>query len=241
MGKRKYTTSPDPDTQVNTEVIDPDGDVVLTLPQSAGSSPIKLQVSSRHLSLASPVFKAMFTGRFAESKTLRTSGSVTIKLDYDDQAAMLILMRIIHCKFYSVPASVDLGTLKHIAILVDKYSLHETVHYSINSWVDKIDMQASDMEDLKAWLCICWVFLPTTEISDHQPLVAPRLSISLRRDRPSNTAEGRWSVSPRKKIFIVTQSVSLLILENRTDQQSSERHDSADLECLDCIGEGVLR
>ncbi|KAL1987241.1 hypothetical protein VTN96DRAFT_4573 [Rasamsonia emersonii] len=100
----------------------------------------------------------MLTGRFAESETLRTSGSVTIKLDDDDQEAMLILMRIIHGKFYSVSAVVDFNTLKRIAILVDKYSLHETVHYFINGWVNGIRMPTITVEDLKTWLCISWVF-----------------------------------------------------------------------------------
>jgi hypothetical protein len=124
--------------------IDPDGDVLLvfTAPGAATPSPakkrrlsvksreknntpaggIEMLVSSKHLTSASPVFKAMLrNGSFQEGRTLAAAGKVTIPLPEDDSTAMKILLDILHHRSRQVPKTVTLKELAHLMILGDKY------------------------------------------------------------------------------------------------------------------------
>ena len=50
-----------------------------------------MQVSSKHLAMAIPVFKALLSHGFSEGEALRTQGTAKIPLPDDDPAAMAIL------------------------------------------------------------------------------------------------------------------------------------------------------
>lgn len=122
-----------------------------------------MQVSSKHMTLASPVFKAMFTSPFAESETLRAIGQVEIELPDDDCFAFTILMNIIHARGQQTPREVSVKTLASIAILVDKYELHNSVTIFARMWVDRILERTSYIREqdeayLLLWLSISWVF-----------------------------------------------------------------------------------
>ena len=58
---------------------------------NTASKQIRMRVSSKHLMLASLVFKAKFQGEFKEGNTLRSSGFVEKQLLDDHPAAWLIL------------------------------------------------------------------------------------------------------------------------------------------------------
>ena len=69
-------------------VMDPEGDIILVL------GDVGLQVSSKVLSLASPVFKAMFGPHFAEGQGQASSTKIRrVKLHDDDVEAMKILCK----------------------------------------------------------------------------------------------------------------------------------------------------
>ena len=71
-------------------VMDPEGDVILVL------GDVGLQVSSKVLSVASPVFKAMFGPHFAEGQGQASSMKPRrIKLHDDDVEAMKVLCKYI--------------------------------------------------------------------------------------------------------------------------------------------------
>jgi hypothetical protein len=158
------------------ESVDPEGDVVLLLQQQqpppppesdtsnkgllpSPSSALQIKVSSRHLAFASPVFKVMFQGGFAESSVLKSSGSLIVALDEDNPAAILVLMHMVHGKFYHLPTNMSLQELKNIAVLVDKYDLHETVAPFTNGWAESAGLSKYiETEDLMSWVFICWVF-----------------------------------------------------------------------------------
>jgi hypothetical protein len=57
------------DNRVETKVVDPDGDLLLFV---GTDQKLNMLVSSKTLSLASPVFKAMFSQKFKEGKELAT-------------------------------------------------------------------------------------------------------------------------------------------------------------------------
>lgn len=119
-----------------------------------------MRVSSRHLVLASPVFRAMLRRRFNESNVLRTTGSVEIPLPEDDPDIFMILLNIIHGYVRRVPLTIDIQTFAQISILVDKYDIRESVELFAHCWFDKLEPTLPDeyTDDIPAWICICWMF-----------------------------------------------------------------------------------
>lgn len=102
----------------------------------------------------------MLQRRFNESNVLRRTGSVEIPLPDDDPDAFLILLNIIHGRIRKVPLQVDLQMLTQLAILVDKYEIHECVEMFTNFWFAHLQPTIPDKytEDIPSWICISWVF-----------------------------------------------------------------------------------
>jgi hypothetical protein len=95
--------------------------------QDISDGGFRMLVSSKHLILASPVFKVMLQDCFKEGQTLRSGGFLDLLLPDDDPAAFCILLDIIHGRNRKVPREIDMGLLAGITILVDKYQLQEVV------------------------------------------------------------------------------------------------------------------
>ncbi|KAK2805673.1 hypothetical protein FQN51_009176 [Onygenales sp. PD_10] len=121
---------------------------------------VVIRASSRHLILASSVFRAMLQRRFNESNVLQRTGSVEIPLPDDDPDAFLILLNIIHGHMRKVPAQLDIQTFTQVAVLVDKYDLHECVVIFANFWFEglKHTIPQCYTEDIPGWICISWIF-----------------------------------------------------------------------------------
>ncbi|PQE27475.1 BTB POZ domain-containing protein [Rutstroemia sp. NJR-2017a BVV2] len=141
---------------------------------------VQLQVSAKHLMLASPVFKAMLRDkdRFKEGEELHTTGTVRIDLPDDEPHPFVILMYAIHCQSALVPRDVQTETLYMLALQVDKYQMHNAVKLSSDMWIrnqksledepgipeciaDETVHTLSFETHLKNhlyWLCISWVF-----------------------------------------------------------------------------------
>jgi hypothetical protein len=112
------------------------------------------------MSLASPVFKAMLQHRFKEGETLFKEGKVEVRLPDDDPIAFGILMSILHAQNHLVPKEIDLPLLANLAILVDKYRLHNATGVWADTWVAKLRQSIPQSLDsnLILWICITWVF-----------------------------------------------------------------------------------
>lgn len=100
---------------------DPEGDVIFQL--SDGS---KLRVASKVLSLASPVWKAMFSSRFAEGNeilkgVLRGDKLYTIKLPDDNPDGVKNTLTILHYRPDLAPDEYTPSMLEEVAIVTDKY------------------------------------------------------------------------------------------------------------------------
>lgn len=116
-------------------------------------------VSSKHMSLASPVFKAMLQGGFKEAITLKTTGKLELPLPDDDPPAMKILIHIIHGRMNMVPLNIDLELFTQIAILVDKYECREVVRLLPPIWSDGLsDSFETSWINVARWVCIAWQF-----------------------------------------------------------------------------------
>ncbi|KAJ8067205.1 hypothetical protein OCU04_004570 [Sclerotinia nivalis] len=134
---------------------------VLTNEATAVREEVHMLVSSKHMSLASPVFKAMLQGNnFKEGRELASTGKVEISLPDDDPDAFAILMCIIHGRTRSVPREIDLDLLSRISTLVDKYQLHEVVEIMSDRWISQLEFELPEefTNDLLPWLSISWVF-----------------------------------------------------------------------------------
>jgi hypothetical protein len=122
---------------------------------------VRMLVSSKHMKLASPVFKAMLReDYFKEGLELGSTGTAEISLPDDDPDAFAILLNIIHGRTRQVPRDMDLDLLSRISTLVDKYQLHEVVEIMSDRWIALLesDIPEEFTDDLQAWLSISWVF-----------------------------------------------------------------------------------
>jgi hypothetical protein len=107
-----------------------------------------LILSSKHMVMASSVFKAMLDGR------------VEATLD-DDLEAFTILANLIHGKALSIPLKVTLDMLLRLAVLVDKYKLREVTGVVSRLWMDNLlPILPTDYTTaaVMVWLAISWVF-----------------------------------------------------------------------------------
>lgn len=95
--------------------IDPDGDVYLC------SDRFKLLVSSKVLSLASPVFKKLFGPHFAEGSQVSSTSPGSVSLSEDNAEALVALCQILHYQFQEVEYDPPLKFINSIAVVADKY------------------------------------------------------------------------------------------------------------------------
>lgn len=169
---------------MSTEVctLDPDGDIFLILANQDEETKsdrtsmevendisrreIRVQCSSKHLTLASSVFTAMLSPNFKESATLRSVGTLNLPLPDDDPEALLILLNIIHGQTKEIPLAVNLYMLTQIAILVDKYRLQMVVGILSRFWISTLKLNMPQVwteDDLRRWIFISWVFQSPAE------------------------------------------------------------------------------
>lgn len=125
-----------------------------------GDQEVRIRVSSKHLTLASRVFKSMLQPGFLEGDQLRSQNLAKLLLPGDNPAAMLVLSNLIHGKNRQVPLKVKFSMMTELAILVDKYELLEITEIFLDSWFRNLETNKSlgFSKDLLPWMCISWVF-----------------------------------------------------------------------------------
>jgi hypothetical protein len=122
-----------------------------------------LVVSSKVLSVASPVFKAMFCGEFSEGARLAArhepSPPFQLPLPDDDGDAMLLLCKLLHFATDDVPDLPGLDLLAKLAEVCDKYQCTLVLRHCGNcwarNWLREFETEAPELEDL------CYLFLFT--------------------------------------------------------------------------------
>ncbi|KAG6269619.1 hypothetical protein E4U49_006325 [Claviceps purpurea] len=142
---------------------------------------VEFRLSSRHLALASPVFKAMLSGFWKESapSSDQDNGSAkpwsplqsgsNCQARYELTATewvvedFLLLMNIVHGHSGQVPYSVDLETLARMSVLVDYYQCQEVTQFVVGLWIDKLSgrlpsLPAQYGRECVAWIFVSWVF-----------------------------------------------------------------------------------
>jgi hypothetical protein len=107
---------------------------------------MELRVSSHILSIASPVFKAMFNERFAEGHGLSPASPRRISLPDDDANTMEILCYILHHDVSALPDVISWQKLADLSVLCDKYDCIRPVQPSMRLWIRNcIDEQSGAM------------------------------------------------------------------------------------------------
>ncbi|KAJ4245727.1 hypothetical protein NW762_013851 [Fusarium torreyae] len=120
---------------------------------------VRFRVSSAHLTLASPVFKAMLDGPFSEG-IRNQQGLYEIKTFDWGAEALLILLDIIHGHHRSTPKTIELTVLLDIAVLVDYYQCHEIVEPFAEMWIAALGDKTWEDYDSSCmpWMFVSWVF-----------------------------------------------------------------------------------
>jgi hypothetical protein len=146
-----------------THEIDPSGDVTLNLVASNdedGSISTTARVSSKCLSLGSPVFAAMLRpdASFLEGSRLEQTGSTEITLVGDNPEAMLIVLRALHYRSREMPDAINEDELYNLALVVNKYDCFQPLFPWIRLWVSPHRTTVTDNLTYPKWLYISWVF-----------------------------------------------------------------------------------
>lgn len=120
-----------------------DGDLTLVVSsghQASTSEPPfskKLTVCSKTLSRASPVFKRMLYGEFAESKQQQPW---IVQLQDDDPQAFELLLYTMHARFDKTPFSLSVEDLFYATALTDKYDMT----HLLRPWAHQCFMEGYD-------------------------------------------------------------------------------------------------
>ncbi|KAL6715638.1 hypothetical protein ACLMJK_006599 [Lecanora helva] len=125
-----------PSSNVRNIEPDPSGDLVLILGDPSEQTYIR--VSSKILSIASPVLAAMLGPKYAEGNTLSTTGSLELTLPEDDPEAMVWVCNIVHLKQSFTHISVAL--MEKIAVTCDKYDMSGALSVWGEAWLSHIDL-----------------------------------------------------------------------------------------------------
>ncbi|KAK3903571.1 hypothetical protein C8A05DRAFT_32711 [Staphylotrichum tortipilum] len=121
---------------------------------------LRIKVSSKHLALASRVFRNKL--QFGSTKATRQAdGRVHLKLaEGFDPKAVSIVVNAVHSRGSQVPKAVDLETLAQIAVVVDRLQLLDAVDVYADRWISKLEGRIQDIynRDLVLWIYISHVF-----------------------------------------------------------------------------------
>lgn len=123
-----------------------------------------MKVSSPHLALISPVFKAMLQrDNYQKGATLQSEGCVEIQLPDDDPKAFTVMLNILYFRHKSVPDTINLHDLVQITVLIDKYQVvPESVEVYTTKWLSSLQKRMpksiNEELDIQHWICLSWIF-----------------------------------------------------------------------------------
>ncbi|KAF2792469.1 hypothetical protein K505DRAFT_188399, partial [Melanomma pulvis-pyrius CBS 109.77] len=116
------------------------------------------RVSTSVLKLVSPIWKAMFSGRFAKSIT-----KSLVPFPDDSADAFLTVLRIAHFKSHEIPQTMSPESLIELAQLCDKYKLSPIVlpYAKEKNWLQPLQgnwQAAPQNAELQNWIYLTSIF-----------------------------------------------------------------------------------
>lgn len=136
-------------TLLESDNIDNLGDLTLIV----GPKSRRFLVSKVALRLASPVFRAMFTGKFVEAQA-NTKETI---LPEDDPEALKVVLLIAHLRFKEVPKTLEFALLVEMAKIVDKYDLVSLLRPWSGQWIAPHGGKLTQ-EGFEGWSWVAWTF-----------------------------------------------------------------------------------
>ncbi|KAK5654016.1 hypothetical protein OQA88_7693 [Cercophora sp. LCS_1] len=160
--------------------VDPEADTIVVVPPRAepfapwdakseqvngtkdelSQSGLRIKVSSKHLVLASDVFRKKLH-HFSRNTSVQPDGRIHLYTSqrFDPHAAAIVL-NAVHAKGYKMPKTVELETLAQVALFADTFGLVEAVSVYAELWVLKLQNQFPETygRDLILWIYISHVF-----------------------------------------------------------------------------------
>lgn len=144
-------------TECHFETLDPGGDVILSVHNPPRDAEIELLACSRILSLASPVFSAMFSSSFQEGIRVRRGDRPVINLEERHVQAMGLLLRILHYQAGEIAMSMKPKTIAAMAVQSDKYDCNKALRPWIEHWCND-SQRFSTPEDFGYMLLAAYLF-----------------------------------------------------------------------------------
>lgn len=135
----------------NAEVIAKKGDVILQLGKDGVAEGVRnVLVASVALSLASPVFAAMFDGRFSEGQNLSPASPRTVPLPDDDPESIIMICKIAHFQTSQLPVKITAMAVSKLALACNKYDCVDGVRSWAIIWIAALleDPDAADFEKM---------------------------------------------------------------------------------------------
>lgn len=138
------------------EELDPNGDIVMIVNNGSLSTKRQFLVSSKILSLASPVFAKLFSPHFLEGAQMAIHARPEIQLHDDDPTAMGLIFGILHHHTPEDQDSMDADRLFDIAVHCDKYDCVQAARTWVTLCVMAIESKQSDLgaEDIGLLLTV---------------------------------------------------------------------------------------
>ena len=132
---------------------------------------IEVRVSSKHLALVSPVFRALFSSAFQEGSRLREAYTVTVPLPEDFVCGMVVLLKVLHLDFGQTKMSPSL--LMQIALMADKYDIASRIVYWSRLWCAEIDKYIPPKwdESVISWISL-FSMLKIVDLKERMAVIA---------------------------------------------------------------------
>ena len=121
----------------------------------------RLRLSSKHLMLASPYIRDMYSGAWKESTRRDEDGLLSWHVgDLFDPGALTIVMNIIHGLNHKIPRSVDLELLARMAVITDYLECHESMDVFSTIWINGLRSSIPSIycRELILWIMVSSVF-----------------------------------------------------------------------------------
>jgi len=120
--------------------IDSAGEIILVV--GGTSAKVSLLVSSKVLTVVSPIFNAMLGPNFREGKELAESTPSAVfemELSEDGPKAMKLLCLMAHSRSDSIPHMMIFSALEILVVLCDKYDCMQAIRFAAKSWIIPTD------------------------------------------------------------------------------------------------------
>lgn len=138
-----------------TQVVYETGDVVLVADDGIHSAQ-KMKVSTVVLSVASKVFKALFSGGFAEAETIRNSVHDAVEIRISDHPSdALLLCQLLH--FQGNLEKLSYERFLGLAVVIDKYDCVEALRHVVYGKFAALKLDNVDQREHLYYTTAAWI------------------------------------------------------------------------------------